>query len=381
MVNRRLLLIAIAEAMLVLFGVYGYTTAYAPGQSVAGVGTEPVTLTGAGATLSFPLLSAATATYHTSHPGTAINYQPLGSEAGITQLTAETVDFCVTYPPMTQAQRNKAPGVPLHIPESISAVVLAYNIPGVSGLQLSGNLTAHIFLGTVTMWNDPEIINVNPGQNLPNKPIATWHMSEAEGTTFVFTSYLYKVSSDWRNSGVGFGTSVDWGSLTQRVPKLVQFSTLTDANVANLMGSTPYSIGYMELSYAIQSNLSYASLQNSEGHYITPSSQSAQAALQSLSQDLPPSDGDWTNVNLLDQPGANTYPLVTFTYFIVYKDLSILRDMDLAKAKALVGFIWYLVHDGQSLGSPLGYVSLPANVVTIDETGIKSIVFQGKTLI
>jgi phosphate transport system substrate-binding protein len=380
-VNRRLLLIAFAEAVLVFMGIYGYTTAYAPQQSVVGVGTEPVTLTGAGASLSFPLLSAATATYRSLHPGTAINYEPLGSEAGITQLTAETVDFCVTYPPMTQAQRNKAPGLPLHIPESISAVVLAYNIPGITNLRLTGNLTAHIFLGNVTTWNDPQIMNVNPGQNLPNKRISTWHMSEGEGTTFVFTSYLYQVSSDWRNSGLSFGTSVDWGSLSQKAPNLVQLSVLTDAGVASLMTSTPYSVGYMELSYAIQSNLSYASLQNSEGNYITPSEASAQAALQSLSHDLPATDGDWTNVNLLDEPGINTYPLVTFTYFIIYKDLSILKDMDLAKAKALVGFIWYLVHDGQSLGSSLGYVPLPANVVDIDEIGIRSVVFQGQTLI
>jgi len=378
LVNRRLLLIAIAEATLVLIGIYGYTTTYAPQQLVAGVGTEPVTLTGAGASLSYPLLSVATSKYQAFHPGTAINYQPLGSESGITQLTAETVDFCVTYPPMTQAQRNKAPVLPLHIPESISAVVVAYNIPGITNLLLNGNVTADIFLGKVTTWNDPKITNLNTGQIFPDKPINTWHMSEAEGTTFVFTSYLYKVSSDWQSSGLLYGTSVNWGSLP---PNLIQFSVLTDAAVANNMKSTPYSIGYMELSYAIQSNLSYASLQNSAGNYITPSLESSQAALQSLSQDLPASDQDWTNVNLLNEPGANTYPLVTFTYFIAYRDLSVLRDMDLAKAKALVGFIWYLVHDGQSLGSSLGYVPLPANVVAIDETGIRSIVFQGQTLI
>lgn len=371
MVNRRLLVIVAAEVVLILVGIYGYTSVYAPVQSASLAGTEPVTLTGAGATLSYPLLSLAAENYQASHPGTAINYQPLGSIAGISQLIARTVDFCVTYPPMTPQQRKSAPGLPLHIPESISTVVVAYNLPGLTGqLRLTGNVTADIFLGRVTMWNDPEIIALNPGQNLPNKLINTWHMAEAEGTTFVFTSYLASVSPAFRQA-LGSGTSVSW---------TVGLSVPTDAGVASLMQSTPYSIGYMELSYAIQSNLAYAQIQNSAGNYITPSLESAQAALSQLSHDLPATDQDWSYVNLLNEPGPNAYPLVTFTYFIVYQNLSTLATMDLAKAKALVGFIWYLVHDGQSLGSSLGYVPLPANVVSIDESGIRSVVFQGQTL-
>lgn len=372
MFNRRLLVIVVAEVFLVLIGVYGYSSAYAPAQSASLAGIEPVTLTGAGATLSYPLLSSVAQKYQESHPSTAVNYQPLGSIAGISQLIARTIDFCVTYPPMTQAQRNKAPGLPLHIPESISAVVVAYNLPGLtSRLRLTGNVTADIFLGTVNMWNDPEITGLNPGQNFPNKPINTWHMAEAEGTTFVFTSYLAKVSPAFRQS-LGSGTSVSW---------TIGLSVPTDAGVANLMQSTPYSIGYMELSYAIQSNLSYATLQNSAGNYITPSLQSAQAALQQLPQTLPATSQDWSSVNLLDEPSPDAYPLVTFTYLIIYQNLSFLPAMDTAKAKALVAFIWYLVHDGQSLGTSLGYVPLPANVVTIDEAGLRSVVFQGQTLI
>jgi phosphate transport system substrate-binding protein len=372
LVNARLLVIVVAELVLVLLGVYGYTSTYAPALSASLAATEPVTLTGAGATLSYPLLSSVAQNYQQSHPGTAVNYQPLGSIAGISQLTAKTIDFCVTYPPMTQAQRNKAPGLPLHIPESISAVVVAYNLPGLtSTLRLTGNVTADIFLGKVNTWTDPEITDLNRGLNLPDKPINTWHMAEAEGTTFVFTSYLAKVSPAFRQS-LGSGTSVSW---------TIGLSVPTDAGVANLMQSTPYSIGYMELSYAIQSNLSYATLQNSAGKWIVPSLQSAQAALQLLPQGLPATSQDWSGVNLLDEPSSDAYPLVTFTYLIILQNLSLLPAMDTAKAKALVDFIWYLVHDGQSLGTSLGYVPLPANVVAIDEAGLKSVVFQGQTLI
>lgn len=340
-------------------------------QTASLTSAEPVTLTGAGATLSYPLLSLAAESYQSSHPGTAINYQPLGSIAGISQLIVKTIDFCVTYPPMTKAQRKSAPGLPLHIPESISAVVVAYTLPGLtSPLRLTGNVTADIFLGKVTTWNDPEITSLNPGQNFPNKLINTWHMAEAEGTTFVFTSYLSLVSPAFRQT-LGNGTSVSW---------TIGLSVPTDAGVAALMQSTPYSIGYMELSYAIQANLAYAEIQNSAGNYITPSLQSVQAALQQLTRSLPATDQDWSYVNLLNEQAPDAYPLVTFTYFIIYQNLSLLPTMDLAKAKELVGFIWYLVHAGQSLGSSLGYVPLPPNVVAIDEAGIRSVVFQGQSL-
>jgi phosphate transport system permease protein/phosphate transport system substrate-binding protein len=331
-----------------------------------------VTLTGAGATLSYPLLSVVAGKFQSDHPGITINYEPIGSIAGISQFIVRTVDFAATYPPMTQQQRNIAPGIPLHIPEAISVVVVAYNVPGLTDrLKLTGNVTADIFLGKIKMWTDPEITVLNPGQTFPDKPINTWHMSEAEGTTFVFTSYLSSVSPTFRDK-LGFGTSVPW---------TIGVSVPTDAGVASLMQSTPYSVGYMELSYALQTSLSYAALQNSQGNYIVPSSSSAGPAEQQLKRDLPSASQDWSDVNLLNEPGADAYPLVTFTYLLVYQNFSIQSSMDLAKAKALASFLWYLVHDGQSLGAPLGYVPLPANVVAIDETGIKSIVFQGQQLI
>ncbi len=383
--NQRLLLIAVAEAAVILLGIYGYATAFAPGASLAATGVQTITLTGAGATLSYPLLSAAAENYSSSHPGVAINYQPLGSIAGISQLTAKTVDFCVTYPPMTTAQRDAiAPNIPLHIPEAVSEVVVAYNVPGITRLNLTGSVVADIYMGKVRFWNDSEITGLNPGESFPYKSINTWHMSEAEGTTFVFTSYLSTVSPEF-NQTIGYGTSVPWpteytDSAGRSFP-IASDSVLTDAGVAGGMTTTDYSIGYMELSYAILAPLPYASLQNAAGKWVMPNLASALAAEGKLPEALPPSDGDWQGINILNSPDPNAYPLVTFTYFIIYQNLSTLPTMDLAKAKALVGFAWYLVHDGQSLGVALGYDPLPAKVVQIDEVGLQSVVFQGQSLI
>ena len=372
MVTRRLFLIAIGEAVLILLGAYGYSSVYLSGQSVSSTSAEPVTLTGVGATLAYPLLSTIYDRYQGTHPNVRISYSPIGSEAGITQFLLQTVDFSATYPPMTPAQKKHAPGIPLHSPESISGVVVAYNLPGNRGtLQIDGNTIAEIFLDKIQYWDDPQITGSNTGLNLPHNRIQTIHMAEAEGTTFVFTSYLSSISSDFRQS-LGFGTTVAWAT---------GVSVPTDAGVASLMATTPNSIGYMELSYALQTKLAYASILNSAGHYIIPSEASVSAAELAFSTALPLGDGDWSNINLLDEPGPYAYPLVTFTYILVYQNLSGQRSMDLAKATALVNFLWYLVHDGQAFGPALGYVPLPSNVVSINEASLQSITFQGKSLL
>lgn len=376
--NRRLLLIALAEIAVIAFGVYGYASAYAPGAQAASTSTEPITLTGAGATLAYPLLSAVKSKYIQSHPGIAINYQPVGSIAGVSLLMTKTLDFAATYPPIPHDQWKNFPSTPLHIPESISAVVLAYNIPGLtSPLQLSGNVTADIYLGIITSFHDQRVMDLNPGQNLPDHPIVPYHLSEAEGTTFVFTSYLCKVSPVFLAAAGKPGTS--WPS----IPGLnVGSEAQGDDGVANFLEQTHYSIGYMELSYALKAGLPYASIQNtSSGKFIVPSEASAAAAAQFIPSGLPTANQDWSNVNLLNQPGADAYPLVTFTYLVAYQDLSVVPAMDLIKAKALAEFVWYLVHDGQTLGPQLGYVPLPANVVAVDEAGINLINYRGQHLL
>ncbi len=213
--------------------------------------------------------------------------------------------------------------------------------------------------------------NLNPGLTLPNKPISSVHQEDGDGTTFMFTSYLSEASPEWQ-SKVGAGTLVTW---------LSGVGVPTSGGVAGSVATTDNSIGYMELSYALQSNLAYAAIQNPAGNWILPSADSARAADEQLKTALPNGEGDWSDINLLNEPGTDAYPLVTFTYIIVYRELNVVPYMDLEKAKALVGFLWYISHDGQSLGSALQYVPLTSDVVAINEQSIRSITFAGNALL
>lgn len=372
-------LIAMCALALLTASIYGGIALYSSETSplFASSSGQSVTLNGAGATLSYPLLSNIALSYTKIHPNAYVNYQPIGSIAGINAHIAKTVDFGATYPPLTDAQAILAPNT-LHIPESISAVVLGYNIkdpltrqPISTGLRLNGTTVAEIFLGNITTWNDPNITALNPGLNLPDSPIQTIHDTLAEGGTFVFTSYLSFVSSDFRTH-VGNGTIVPW-TVGLQVPG--------NAGITSLVNGTPGSIGYIELAYALLSHVPYASIQNASGKFIQPSLESARAADDQLTTVLPAGKGRWSNITLLNEPGPSAYPIVTFTYIIVYQDLSVIRSMDLNKAKVLADYLWYMVHDGQSFAPALAYVPLPANIVSIDESSIKSMTFKGTPLI
>jgi len=369
----RIIMIAACALALLAASAYGGVVEVSPAQS-AYLG-QSVTLNGAGATLTYPLLSNIGLAYSRLHPNVYINYQPIGSIAGINAHTTKTIDFGATYPPLTNDQALKAPHT-LHIPESISAVVLGYNLKDAngltipSGLHLNGTTVAEIFLGNITRWNDPNIAVLNPTIKLPDLAIQTIHDTLAEGGTFVFTSYLTSVSNDFKTH-VGLGTRVQW-SVGLEVPG--------NAGITALIQSTPGSIGYIELAYALLSNVPYASLLNSAGNYIVPSLESAKAADDQLTSALPAGDQSWYNITLLNEPAPNAYPIVTFTYLIVYSELSVVPSMDLTKAKVLVDYLWYVVHDGQSLAPPLAYVPLPSNIVAIDEASIRSMRFNGTPL-
>ena len=330
-----------------------------------------VNLNGAGATFPQPFLNATIQTFHTIKPGVNINYQGGGSGAGINGLTQKTVDFAATDAPLTNSQREAAPNV-LHIPETIGAVTLAYNLPGITGtLELSGNVIAEIFLGTISRWNDPAIAALNSAITLPNEVITTVHRSESSGTTSVFTKYLSLVSEDWSNE-IGSGTSVEWPS---------GIGASGNSNVAATVNQTQYSIGYVELAYALQNNMAVASVQNAAGNFIAPTLASTTMAVQSgASQGLPSGDQSWASVSLLNTPEPQAYPIVSFTYIIEYKDLKVIPGMTLEKATAIVQYLWYVVHDGQQLASSLQYATLPSNVVQINEATIQSITFNGQTL-
>lgn len=363
----------ISAFVLLIASLYGGIAETSPLQA-ASLG-QNVTLNGAGATLTYPLLSNIGRSYTGIHPNVYINYQPIGSIAGINAHIAKTVDFGATYPPLSYDQSLHAPNT-LHVPESISAIALGYNLKDAdgntipSGLRLNGTVIAEIFLGNITRWNDFHIAHLNPSLHLPDQPIQTIHDTLAEGGTFVFTSYLTSVSADF-TAHVGNGTLVQWP---------VGLQEPGNSGITYLIQTTPGSIGYIELAYAILSNVPYASIQNASRNYVAPSLESARAADNQLTRALPAGDQSWSNVTLLNEPAPDAYPIVTFTYIIVYKDLSVIRSMDLVKAKVLADYLWYVVHDGQSLAPPLGYVPLPANIVQIDETSIRSMTFEGTSL-
>jgi len=300
-----------------------------------------------------------------------INYDGVGSGAGVTDFESKTVDFAASDAPLNAAEMAQAPNA-LHIPETIGAVTIAYNLPGVpAGLHLTGKVIADIFQGIVTTWNDPEIQNLNPNTALPAEPIMVVHRSDGSGTTFIFTGYLSASSSDW-SSSVGQGKTVAWP---------VGIGAQGNTGVASVVQGTPYMIGYVELAYALQNDMTVAAVQNPSGNWILPSLSSISDAVESVaSNGLPAGDQSWAGVSLLNAPEPQAYPIVSFTYLLLYKELNVVPGMTQSQATAVVQFLWWVIHDGQKLSPTLEYVALPSNVVQIDETTIQSITFNGQHL-
>jgi phosphate transport system substrate-binding protein len=335
-------------------------------------GAPTIELTGDGSSLVYPILSQWASNYHGLHSNVQINYQSVGSGTGVTDFTNKVVDFAGTD---AAPVPSTLPNTTLTIPETIGAVTLAYNIPGVpTGLHLNENVTAQIFNGVLTYWDNSSITALNSGLSLPHNHITTVHRSDSSGTTFIFEGYLLKSafwpftpqSKSWP-SGAG-GTSL---------------AGAQNVGVANFVSTTPNSIGYVEVAYALQNNMNVAFVQNEErSAFVKPTLANITAAVSSASASSLPTTGlqDWSVVSLILEPGANSYPIVSFTYIIVYQQLNVRPLMTLDKAKALVDFIWYMVHDGQSAGAGLNYSTLPASIVTIDETSIKSITYNGQSL-
>jgi len=346
------------------------TTTVATTSMIITTQPQAITLNGAGATFPYPLLSTMTVEYHKIKPNIMLNYQSIGSGGGIRQHTDKTVDFAASDAPLNDKQREAAPNT-LHIPETIGAVTLTYNLPGIpKGLKITGTIIADIYLGKITKWNDKAIQNLNPELQLPDKEIIVVHRSDGSGTTFVWTSYLLLISPEW-NKTVGHGTAVQWP---------VGLGSAGNEGVAALVRGTEYTIGYVELAYVLQNNMSYAFIQNREGRFIEPTLDSASAAAASA-RNLPRGDQSWKDVSLLNAPGTDSYPITSFSYLLVYKELSVLPSMNKEKAQALVEFLWWAVHRGQDYAPKLQYVPLPQQVVSIDEETIKSITFNGETLL
>jgi len=330
-------------------------------------------ITGAGATFPFPLIDLWRVEYYNDFDNVNLNYQSIGSGGGIKQHIEKTVNFAASDAPLTDKERDLAPGT-LHIPETIGAVVVAYNIPEIpdKGLKLTGKAISHIFTGNITRWNDPEIASLNPGLKLPDQDIIVAHRSDGSGTTFVFTDYLSTVDPDpgWAKK-VGKGKSVPWP---------VGLAAAGNEGVAGIIKSTTYSIGYVELAYAFQTNMSYAYVQNGDkSKFITPSIESVGAAAKGVVDRLPASEANWSAVSIVNAPGADSYPISSLTYLLVYDDVKpVSKNKD--QAKALIHMIYWMITDGQQFSRSLMYVPLPDEIVELDKKGLSKVTYDGEVL-
>ena len=282
-----LIVLSVVCLVIVVSAIFGMLYLSQPAQTVA--------VAGSGATFPAPLLTALITNYQTIKPNIAITYDAVGSSSGILCLENKTRDFACSDAPLASADRAKAPNV-LHVPETIGAVAVAYNIAGVqTGLHLTGQVVADIFQGKITVWNDPAIQTLNPNMTLPAQSITVVHRSDGSGTTFIFTSYLSQASTEWK-SDIGKGKTVNW-------PLGLQASGNT--GLAGVVQANNYSIGYVELAYVIQNNMTVAAIQNPSGNWIMPSLESTQIAAQSgAAKGLPAGSDDWSNVSLLNAEDA-----------------------------------------------------------------------------
>lgn len=313
----------------------------------------PLLINGAGATFPYPIYSKWFHVYATINPDARFNYQSIGSGGGIKQITAGTVDFGASDGPMTDQQLADAPGRLIHIPTVMGAVVLAYNLPGVEkGIKLTPDVLADIYLGKITKWSDARITSANAGVQIPDMPIMVARRSDGSGTTFIFVDYLCSISNEWK-LGVGKGTSVNWP---------IGLGGKGNEGVAGIVKQTPGAIGYIELSYAVKNNLSYASIQNKSGNFIEPSISTTSKAAEGVSI---PSD---FRVSLVNSANPEAYPISGFTWLLVYKNQS-----DPVKGKLLVDFIKWAIHDGQKYTEELLYAPLPADVVAMIDKKLEDV--------
>jgi phosphate transport system substrate-binding protein len=332
---------------------------------------QQITINGAGATFPFPLIDTWRVEYQTVKPDVNVNYQSIGSGGGVKQFIEKTVDFGASDAPLTAEEIQQAPGA-VHIPETIGSVVPAYNLP-IEGLKLTGPILADIFLGKITKWNDPKIQSINPGLSLPAEDIVVVHRSDGSGTTFVWTDYLSNVSSAWEQQ-IGKGKSVQWP---------IGVGAPGNEGVANSINTTPNAIGYVELAYAITTGMKHASVQNQAGSFIQGSLDSTRAAVAAAAPSLPAGDQSqsWTNVTMVNAPGADSYPIASFSYLLLYKELTTNPGLNNQnKAQNLVDFINWAITDGQQFAPELGYVPLPDQVVQLNQETLRGLTFNGAPL-
>jgi phosphate transport system substrate-binding protein len=357
------LLRSLISILVVLGATLSPAAAFAQDVSIGGpFEGEAQALTGAGATFPAPLYQKWFAEY-SKLTNVNVNFQAIGSGGGIKGIQDQTVDFGASDAPMTDAQLQAAKGGQLfHIPAALGAIVPTYNVPeATSQLNFTGDTLAGIYLGNIQLWNDPLLVADNPLLASVNQPIVVVHRSDGSGTTYGFTDYLSSVSADWK-SQVGKDTSVNWP---------VGLGASGNAGVAGEVQGDPYSIGYVELIYALSNSLGYGTVQNSSGTFVNASLESVTAAASSSASLIPPD----LRFSIVNSPGSDAYPISTGTWLLVYRDMN-----DRAKGLALTRMLWWATHDGQKFNNDLSYATVPSDLTIRSEEFIRQITVQGQAI-
>jgi phosphate transport system substrate-binding protein len=323
--------------------------------AMVAVGASAQNITAAGATFPYPIYNKWFTEYNQIHPNVKINYQSIGSGGGIKQVSEGTVDFGASDGPMNDQQLSEAKVKVMHVPTVLGAVVPVYNIPGVSkNLNFSGDEIADIYLGKITKWNDPRLVKDNPGANLPDNQILPVYRSDGSGTTYIFTDYLSKVSSDWSNK-VGKGTSVKWPA---------GVGSKGNEGVAGMVRQSPNSFGYVELIYALQNKMAYGAVKNAAGKFLQGTPEGVTAAAAAAAKTMP---ADY-RVSITNAPGATSYPISSFTWLLIP-----LKFADPAKGAAVKDFLTWMLEHGESETTGMGYAPLPTQVQTMVKHTITTI--------
>jgi phosphate transport system substrate-binding protein len=334
------------QAIVVAAGVVALAT---------GVAAQKVQIQGAGATFPNPIYQKWISEYNKIHPNVEINYQSLGSGAGIRQITNKTVFFGASDGPMTNEQLQAAPSRIFHFPTVLGADVPVYNLPGITAeVKFSGQVLADIFLGKITKWNDPALAKLNAGVNLPGSDITVVHRSDASGTTYIWVDFLSKVSAEWK-AKAGVATQVNWPT---------GVGAKGNEGVAGIVQQTPGSLGYVELVYALQNKIAYGSVQNMAGEFTKATVESVTAAAGAAAGKMP---ADF-RVSITNAPGKGVYPISSFTWILLYENPG-----DKTQAKAMLDFMKWALADGQKFAGGLGYAPLPAEVVKLEEAQLAKI--------
>ncbi|MBI1895941.1 MAG: phosphate ABC transporter substrate-binding protein PstS [Acidobacteria bacterium] len=312
------------------------------------VGARPsradILVNAAGATFPYPIYARWFDQFHRLRPGDNINYQSVGSGAGIRQLLNGVVDFGASDRPMTDEQLLRSSVKILHFPSVLGAVVPVYNIPKVDAeLNFTPAALAGIFLGAIRRWNDPEIASANPGVALPDADILPVHRSDGSGTTYIWTEFLLKTNAVWK-SRVGAGASVSWPA---------GLGAKGNEGVAGIVKQTPWSCGYVELVYASHNRIRYGRVRNASGRFARADVRTIKAAAASVANQMP----DDFRVSITNAPGRDAYPIASFTWLLTPAKVE-----DARKREAIRAFLRWMLQSGQRVAEPLGYAPLPAPV-------------------